>query len=193
MTKDQQEPELTPLWGLKKKPLSNKPKKKRILETVNRMVSRIQNDERKYLWRNTQTRPVSGYPMSSKTRWPPCVTNIKSTIQTWCVVQSLSSFRETLTIQKPMGSWCSSDASDKSLSWSVFPYHPDIPRTLHPRKPYLDFLVGFFRGNRRNLKKVRKKVMVRCSVSALHRDFHPTDGSFDRKSHLTPHLPPSMP
>ncbi len=49
MTKDQQEPELTPLWGLKKKPLSNKPKKKRILETVNRMVSRIQNDERKCL------------------------------------------------------------------------------------------------------------------------------------------------
>ncbi len=45
----QKEPELTPLWGLKKKPLSNKPKKKRILETVNRMVSRIQNDERKYL------------------------------------------------------------------------------------------------------------------------------------------------
>ena len=49
MKNDQQKPELKPLWGLKKKPLSNKPKKKRILETVNRMVSRIQNDERKYL------------------------------------------------------------------------------------------------------------------------------------------------
>jgi hypothetical protein len=98
-------------------------------------------------------------------------------------VQSVSSSRETLTIQKTMGSWCSSDESDKSLSWSVFPYHPDIPRTLHPRKPYLDFLVGFFRGNRGNLKKVRKKVSQRCSVSARHRDFHPTDRSFDRKSH----------
>jgi hypothetical protein len=49
MKNDQQEPELKPLWGMKKKPLSNKSKEKRILETVNRMVSRIQNDERKYL------------------------------------------------------------------------------------------------------------------------------------------------
>ena len=49
MKNDQQEPELKPLWGLTMKPLSNKSKEKRILETVNRMVSRIQNDERKYL------------------------------------------------------------------------------------------------------------------------------------------------
>ena len=49
MPKNQQEPELKPLWGLTKKPLSNKSKEKRILETVNRMVSRIQNDERKCL------------------------------------------------------------------------------------------------------------------------------------------------
>ena len=49
MKNDQQEPELKPLWGLKKKSLSNNPKEKRILETVNRMVSRIRNDERKYL------------------------------------------------------------------------------------------------------------------------------------------------
>ena len=45
----QQKPELKPLWGLTKKPLSNKSKEKRILETVNRMLSRIQNDERKCL------------------------------------------------------------------------------------------------------------------------------------------------
>ena len=49
MKNDQQETQLKPLWGLKKKPQSNKPKEKRILETVNRMVSRIQNDERKCL------------------------------------------------------------------------------------------------------------------------------------------------
>ena len=45
----QQEPELKTLWGLKKKSLSNKPKEKRILETVNRIVTRIHNDERKCL------------------------------------------------------------------------------------------------------------------------------------------------
>ena len=138
------------------------------------------------------TKPVSDFQKSSRKRWPPSATTTKSTSPTWCVVQSVSSFRKTLTIQKTMGSICSSDASDKSLSWSVFPYHPDIPRTLHPRKPYLDFLVGFFRGNRRNLKKVRKKVMERCSVSARHREFHPTDGSFDRKSHLNPQLPHAL-
>ena len=49
MNNDQQKPDTKTLWGLKKKPQSNKPKEKRILETVNRMVSRIQNDERKYL------------------------------------------------------------------------------------------------------------------------------------------------
>ena len=41
MKKKQQESEFRPLWGLKRKPPSNKPKEKRILETVNRMVSRI--------------------------------------------------------------------------------------------------------------------------------------------------------
>ena len=49
MKNNQQEPELKPLWGLTKKPLSNKSKEKRILETVNRMITRIQNDERKCL------------------------------------------------------------------------------------------------------------------------------------------------
>jgi hypothetical protein len=49
MKNDQREPELKPLWGLTKEPLSNKPKEKRILETVNRMITRIRNDERKGL------------------------------------------------------------------------------------------------------------------------------------------------
>jgi len=49
MKNDQREPELKPLWGLAKKPRSNKSKEKRILEMVNRMITRIQNDERKCL------------------------------------------------------------------------------------------------------------------------------------------------
>ena len=45
MQKKQQEPEVRPLWGLKKKPLTKKPKEKRILETVNRMITRIQTEK----------------------------------------------------------------------------------------------------------------------------------------------------
>jgi hypothetical protein len=49
MKNEQSESDIKPLWGLKKKPLSNKPKEERILETVNRVITRIQNDERKCL------------------------------------------------------------------------------------------------------------------------------------------------
>ena len=49
MKNDQQEPDNKPLWGLTKKPLTNKSKEKRILETIDRMITRIQNDERKCL------------------------------------------------------------------------------------------------------------------------------------------------
>ena len=49
MKNDQQELDLKSLWGLKKEPLTNKPKEERILDTVNRMVTRIQNDERNCL------------------------------------------------------------------------------------------------------------------------------------------------
>ena len=49
MKKDQQNPNDKTLLGLKKRTPSNKPKEERILETVNRMVSQIQNDERKCL------------------------------------------------------------------------------------------------------------------------------------------------
>ena len=49
MKNKQQEPDTKILWGLTKKPLSNKPKEERILETVNRVIARIQNEERNYL------------------------------------------------------------------------------------------------------------------------------------------------
>ena len=49
MKNNQQEPDTKPLWGLKKTPLTHKPKEERILDTVNRVISRIQNDERKCL------------------------------------------------------------------------------------------------------------------------------------------------
>ena len=47
MKKDQQNPNDKTLLGLKKRTPSNKPKEERIMETVNRMIHQIQNDERK--------------------------------------------------------------------------------------------------------------------------------------------------
>ncbi len=44
MKNNQQEPDIKPLWGLKSKPLTNKPKEERILDMVNRVISKIQND-----------------------------------------------------------------------------------------------------------------------------------------------------
>jgi len=49
MKNDQLEPDTKPLWGLKSKPLTQKPKEERILDTVNRVIARIQNDERNCL------------------------------------------------------------------------------------------------------------------------------------------------
>ena len=49
MKNNQQEPDTRTLWGLKKIPLTNKPKEERILDTVTRIVTRIQNDERNCL------------------------------------------------------------------------------------------------------------------------------------------------
>jgi len=49
MKNDQSEPDAKTLWGLKKIPLTNKPKEERILDMVNRIVTRIQNDERNCL------------------------------------------------------------------------------------------------------------------------------------------------
>ena len=47
MKNDQQNSDDKTLLGLKKRTPSNKPKEERIMETVNRMIHRIQNDERK--------------------------------------------------------------------------------------------------------------------------------------------------
>ena len=47
MKNDQQNSNDKTLLGLKKRTPSNKPKEERILETVNRVIHRIQNDERK--------------------------------------------------------------------------------------------------------------------------------------------------
>ena len=49
MKNDQSKPDTKPPWGLTKRPLTNKSKEQRILETINRMIARIQNDERKCL------------------------------------------------------------------------------------------------------------------------------------------------
>ena len=49
MKKDQQNPNDKTLSGLKKRTPSNKPKEERIMETVNRVIHQIQNDERKCL------------------------------------------------------------------------------------------------------------------------------------------------
>ena len=49
MENQQQKPEFKPLWGLKRIPLTDKPKEERILETVNRMITRIQTEKEKCL------------------------------------------------------------------------------------------------------------------------------------------------
>ena len=49
MKNDQQEPDTKPTWGLKSKPLTHKPKEERILETVNRIITRMQTEKEKCL------------------------------------------------------------------------------------------------------------------------------------------------
>jgi len=49
MKNNQSKPDTKSLSGLKSKPLNHKPKEERILDTVNRVISRIQNDERNCL------------------------------------------------------------------------------------------------------------------------------------------------
>ena len=49
MKNDQSESDAGILCGLKSKHLIKKPKEERILETVNRFISRIQNDKRNCL------------------------------------------------------------------------------------------------------------------------------------------------
>jgi hypothetical protein len=49
MKNNQSKPDTRTIWGLTKKPSSNRPKEERILDTVTRIVTRIQNDERNCL------------------------------------------------------------------------------------------------------------------------------------------------
>jgi len=49
MKNDHRKPDTRTLWDLKRALLTDKPKEERILDTVNRVISRIQNDERKCL------------------------------------------------------------------------------------------------------------------------------------------------
>jgi hypothetical protein len=69
MKKDQQNPNDKTLLGLKKRNPSNKPKEERIMKTVNRMIHRIQNGERKCICRDTTTRHACDYPSFSRTRY----------------------------------------------------------------------------------------------------------------------------
>ena len=112
MKNDQSEPDAKTLWGLKKIPLTNKPKEERILDMVNRIVTRIQNDERNCLWRNTLTRHAWGCPRHLKKTWPPYALNIKSMNQTLWDVQLLSSLRKWTTHQNLTHGICSSDESE---------------------------------------------------------------------------------
>ena len=160
MRNDQQEPDFKPLWGLKKRTPSNKPKEERILETVNRVIHRIQNDERKCIWRNTTTRPVWDYPWSSRKRWPPSATPIKSMSQTWCVERFPSSFRPSMRTHRIMGSWCLSD-------WKESPYSTEILRILRPRRPCFPLLQCLFRGYRMISAKGQENIHLRCFVSAV--------------------------
>ncbi len=77
MKNNQQEPDTRTLWGLKKIPLTNKPKEEGILDTVTRIVTRIQNDERNCLWPNIHTKPVYECHWPSRKIWPPSVTDIE--------------------------------------------------------------------------------------------------------------------
>ena len=109
MKNDQSKPDTKPLWGLKKTPLTHKPKEERILDTVNRVISRIQNDERNCLWPNIHIRPAWGCRWPSRKTWPPSVTDTRLTSQTsWGVPSGSSSRASNRTRIRPHGI-CSSE------------------------------------------------------------------------------------
>ena len=99
------------LLGLRKRIPSPKPKEERILETVNRIVSRIQNDQRNYKWRNTLTRLAWGCLKSWETQWPSYVRSIKLMNQTLWDVLLLSLFRHILTTRIMTTDLCSSEVT----------------------------------------------------------------------------------
>ena len=122
------------LLGLNKRTPSPKPKKERILETVNRIISRIQNDQRNYKWRNTLTRLAWECLKSWETQWPSYVKSIKLMNQTLWDVLLLSLFRRTLTPLILITDLCSS---------KVTLGHPsDI--TIKIRHHWVSFRVFFF-------------------------------------------------
>jgi len=115
MKNNQPKPDTKPLWGLTKRPLTNKPKEERILDMVNRVISRIQNDERNWLWPNIHIRLAWGCRWPSKKTWPPSVTSIRSPIQTWWEKQSHTSSPTFAPIPRIHLGTCSSDTSDTTL------------------------------------------------------------------------------
>ena len=110
MKNNQKTPNDRTLLGLRKRIPSPKPKKERILETVNRIVSRIQNDRRNYKWENTLTRLAWECLKSWETQWPSYVRSIKLMNQTLWDVLLLSLFRLTLTLRIIITDLCSSES-----------------------------------------------------------------------------------
>jgi hypothetical protein len=147
------------LLGLKKRIPTIKPKKERILETVNRIVSRIQNDQRNYKWKNTLTRLAWECLKSWETPWPSFVRSIKSMNQTLWDVLLLSLFRRILTTRIMTTDLCSSDSEILT----------DIPRTLHRESDTIGFpLVSYSLVHKRNERRYFGELSS-ASISAMYR------------------------
>ena len=180
MKNNQKTPNDRTLLGLRKRIPSPKPKEERILETVNRIVSRIQNDKRNYKWENTLTKLAWECLKSWETQWPSFVRNIKSMNQTLWDVPLLSLFRHILTPRIMTTDLCSSDLEKLT----------DIPRILHPQKTLFSSIAGSFSWISDNLKKGSGKlagVVFRiCGVTSFHRDPRGfSQGNPPRLLHLT--------
>ena len=154
MKKDQQNLNDKTLLGLKKRTPSNKPKEERILETVNRMITRIQTTKEKCLWENTPTRPAWECRYHSRRIWLPSVTSITSMNQTWWDVPSCSSWRTFNKIQTRTHGIC---------FYEVILGHPsDITPIQTPQTSCWEVFCVVVR-------KVQKKVMLLCCKSASYR------------------------
>ena len=152
MENQQQEPEFEPLWGLKRIPLTDKPKEERILEKVNRMITRIQTTKEKCLWSNTPTRPAWECRYPSRRTWLPSVMSITSMSLTWWGEQSYSSWRTFNKTQTRTHGIC---------LYEVILGHPS---DMTFWKTLLIPLTGSFSIH---LKKGSKKVLSLCCKSAM--------------------------
>ena len=136
----QSEPDAKMLWGLKKIPLTDKPKEERMLDTMNRVISKIQNDERNCLWPNTLIKLACVCPRHLKKIWPLSALNIKSMNQTSWDVQLLSSLRKWTTHQNLTHGICSSDESELAsfyafwLMWVWISVSQGYPAYITPIK-----------------------------------------------------------